>query len=746
MSEQALTWRVDSRKGAGPFLFLPERILCKKPPLCLLSDIRRPDDGRRSDDGRSTAADPMILKRHANSAEGFAAAEFFVIFTGLKFRTDSVRNAETDEKMAMKSTPEHTESTTPAGQTAAETAGKAAPEAAGKTAIAQSAHQTAGKTAPEAFYAERAERLKAEETMTGRKSGMMMFCRLALFCLCAVFIWLAVDNHGNAAYVAAALICAVAFFVILKIDERYRKTIERLRAMTRICENELACLKGDFSPFPEGSEYVDMKHEYSFDMDIFGPDSLFQRMNRTVTRKGSKRLAERLTTISLDRNVIERNREAVAELAADPEWRLKFMSCPQIGDRLDSLAEKTAAGDADAPKGILTRGVAPFVLIPLTLGALVCCIFGVLPWMAFVVMVFIQLLTATMTGGMTEKTAQNADSLDKESGKYMALLKVIEEKKFSSGLLRGLEEELFNEEKGCPAAFRELAKILSLFELRGNFITYLLFNGLFMYDVLLRRKFRKWMKTYAVHVRKWTDCTAEFDALVSLGTHAFNNPDNVCAEILGPDSETVIAAMDISHPFLPAQTAVPNSISLKKGEIAIITGANMAGKSTFLRTIGTSYVLAVNGAPVRAASFAFMPVSLFSSMRTTDNLSADISYFQAELLRLKQLLDHVRHSGYSLIILDEILKGTNSADKLNGSILVLRELIKHRVSGLVATHDLELAKLGETESGHFTCRCFEIELADEIKYTYRMKEGIARNMNATHLLKRILKEDDEERN
>lgn len=196
------------------------------------------------------------------------------------------------------------------------------------------------------------------------------------------------------------------------------------------------------------------------------------------------------------------------------------------------------------------------------------------------------------------------------------------------------------------------------------------------------------MEKYGKSITGWTSCIAEIDALASLGTYAFNNPGSTYAEILGNSSETIIEAGDMTHPFLAGGTGVPNSFRLGRKNIAIVTGANMAGKSTFLRTIGVSCILAANGAPVCARSFSFVPVSLFSSMRTSDNLAEDTSYFQAELLRLKQLLEHVRTHPYTLVILDEILKGTNSADKLKGSMLVLDELSRQEISGVVATHDL----------------------------------------------------------
>lgn len=305
-------------------------------------------------------------------------------------------------------------------------------------------------------------------------------------------------------------------------------------------------------------------------------------------------------------------------------------------------------------------------------------------------------------------------------------------------MLKSLKQRLFDKESGSVTAFAELSRILGMYDLRGNFLMYLLLNGTVMYDILVSRMFLKWAEKYGKAITGWTDCIAEIDALTSLGTYAFNNPGNTYAEIPDNPSDTIIQAVDIIHPFLSDGTGVPNSFTLKRNNMAIVTGANMAGKSTFLRTIGVSFILAANGAPVCAGKFSFVPVSLFSSMRTTDNLAKDISYFQAELLRLKQMLEHVKSHDYTLIILDEILKGTNSADKLNGSMLVLNELSRHEISGIVATHDLGITKLEETAPDRFTNYCFEIELSGEIQYSYKIRRGVARNMNASYLIEAML--------
>ena len=233
---------------------------------------------------------------------------------------------------------------------------------------------------------------------------------------------------------------------------------------------------------------------------------------------------------------------------------------------------------------------------------------------------------------------------------------------------------------------------------------------------------------------------AELDALVSLGDYTYNHPQNVQAQVLEEDSDIVVSTEGVYHPFLRSDKAVSNDFLLRKSNISIVTGANMAGKSTFLRTIGVSFVMACNGIPVCAKSFCFSVVSLFSSMRTADDLTKDISYFNAELLRLQQLVHYVKKQPFTLIILDEILKGTNSRDKLKGSVMFLEEISRCNVSVMVATHDLELSKLEDQHPDTYQNYCFEIELSDNVEYSYKIQRGVAKNLNASFLLSNILKE------
>ena len=262
-------------------------------------------------------------------------------------------------------------------------------------------------------------------------------------------------------------------------------------------------------------------------------------------------------------------------------------------------------------------------------------------------------------------------------------------------------------------------------------------NTFFCGDYFLVRNFLRWQDRYMIHIEDWVDAVSHFDALVSMATFRYNEPEATDAELVDAD-EIVYEARGLYHPFL-GKKAVRNDFCISDQHYYIVTGANMAGKSTFLRSIGINYVLACCGMPIFADSLRVSLFSLFSSMRTTDDLAHGISYFNAELLRLQQLIETCRRNDHTLIILDEILKGTNSLDKLNGSRLFLQFVATLPVTGIIATHDLELSKMEQEYPDRFHNYCFEIRLTDEITYTYRLSEGVARNQNATYLLKNILR-------
>ena len=588
-------------------------------------------------------------------------------------------------------------------------------------------------------YSSKIAVLETEKDSLKRKSGLCLAGKLFFFAAAVVFICFAVSSVSFRD-IAFSVLSAALYIVSYIADSRLRDRISRLESLQKTCRNELAYLDGDFTPFGKGEEYADPDHEYACDLDIFGESSLFQRIDRTVTSGGRDLLAGLLKKLPGDSSEILSRMEAVQELSSMEmlDWRTDFISSPKADSSLEALSGYIGR---ESYGRFLTVSHVPFVMVAVTWASLAAGVCGVAyAWAVFGIMVMVQLMTAAIIGRSSQNAAAGADALHKSYSAYLKLLKMIRGTDFRSVKLKGLKQELFGQDADCDKAFRELSGILNLFDQRGGYVMYYLLNGTLQYDVMLIRLFIRWGRRYFPYMERWLGAIAGFDALTSLAVYAFNSPGGTMAQI-SEDPDYVVSAKDVFHPFLSPDKAVPNDFEIKRHNIFIVTGANMAGKSTFLRTIGVNYILASNGVPVCASSFRFSVVSLFSGMRTSDNLSRDISYFNAELRRLKQLIDHVKANDFTLIILDEILKGTNSKDKLQGSIMFLDYISGFNVSAVVATHDLELAGLADKDPGLYRNLCFEIGLSEDICYTYKIQDGVARNLNASYLLSRILNTD-----
>lgn len=341
-----------------------------------------------------------------------------------------------------------------------------------------------------------------------------------------------------------------------------------------------------------------------------------------------------------------------------------------------------------------------------------------------------------MSAKAINKISPKADKITRSAKGFVSLLDIISKAGFKAERNKDIAATLTGESGSALQEMKELSGITDAFDRRGNILGLVIFNALCFSDVFIVRRFLKWQSRNMEQFPKWIAAVSKLDAMVSMATMSYNEPSAVEAKVVD-DEQTLFEARGIRHPFL-GEKAVRNDFRLADRNYYIITGANMAGKSTFLRAVGVNYVLAMCGMPVFADSMTTSVFNLFTSMRTSDNLSRGISYFNAELLRLQQLLDSVRRTPRTLIILDEILKGTNSLDKLNGSRMFLDHVAKMAVTGIIATHDLELSKMADERPGRFHNFCFEIKLQDDITYSYKITPGVARNQNASYLLRGIL--------
>ena len=601
-----------------------------------------------------------------------------------------------------------------------------------------------------AFYSEREEKLSAEIRQLKKNNRVYIASELMTFGMAVVSLVVYCVRDFSSEWLMAGLAMLALYAVVRSFDVKNGRRIDKRLRLRTVYARELEYVRGDLSCFSGGSRYKDPDHPFTFDMDVFGRDSLFNRIDRTATTGGSDMLASWLGSLPRSAAEVERRRRAVDELAAKEQWRAGFMATGfrtaaesvTKGDKIDSNEILRAVGEVGgmniAPKAGRAWTLAVAVAALACFAALiVLSIVGVLPATAVVLWGVVQMFVVIGLNSRSIRTISRAvEKLHAQLHVYIGLIRLIGKAGFESEELKELQAKLTEGDGGALASFGRLSEILNSLDRRGNFIGLILFNMFAMSDYFLVRKFLKWQRAYMPVIGEWVDCVSRIDALVSMGTFCFNEPKAVEA-VVEDAGRVVFEACGLYHPFL-GDAAVRNDFTVNDGEYYIVTGANMAGKSTFLRSVGVNYILAMNGMPVFADSLRVSAFNLFTSMRTSDDLSRGISYFNAELLRLKQLLESCRQAPRTLIILDEILKGTNSLDKLNGSRLFLQAVAKLPVTGIIATHDLELSKMEDDDPEHFHNWCFEIELADDITYTYKITRGVARNQNATFLLKGIL--------
>ena len=575
------------------------------------------------------------------------------------------------------------------------------------------------------------------------KSRIFVMAEVLSFAVSIGFVVLFTVLDDASWTLGVALCVLFLYFYIRNLDTKNDRKIADASALKLVYEKEVAYQTGDYTKFDAGERYLQPTHPFTFDLDVFGQGSLFQRINRTISSGGSDYLAESLSgkweslpTAELLKH-IEQRVEAIGELAGNEPFLSQFKA--QGAEKpIDTAAVKEAFGSIHALQIpsyfgnptfrilIYANLVGFYLSIFLSIGNFVPA-FLPLWWGIF------NFFLATFCTHKYIKLVNEAISKLKDQVRgYVNMASLIEKQSFTATHLCELKANL----SGAMASFGQLERILQKIDNRSNEIGIVLFNCFGLLDITIVRHFLRWQRTYEPITDQWIGASSIFDALVSMATFRLNEDKAEEATVVG-DNEVSYKARSIYHPFL-GEKAVRNNFDIQNHEYYIITGANMAGKSTFLRTLGVNYILAMNGLPVFAEEMRVSVFRLFTNMRTTDDLTHGISYFNAELLRLKQLIASLDPNVPSLIILDEILKGTNSLDKLNGSRLFLEYISERNVTGVIATHDLELSKLEDENPQRFHNYSFEIELGTDVTYTYKIGRGVARNQNATFLLKQIL--------
>lgn len=568
-----------------------------------------------------------------------------------------------------------------------------------------------------------------------RKSNILALVRLLLFVgLVYSIYWLA--RHYSPPLlilpvgVAALFIACVNFHFRLK-DERI--LWEKLRFVNA---NELDILEGKASDFPNGLDFLDPDN-YLDDLDIFGSASLFHVLNRTTTSHGTAALATLLRQSFLSPADILRQQSAIRPLAAQADIRrlltAKGLVAGEKEGDLNSLNDWLNGESRLYQRKGLRIGIAVLTLFNLWTIYFLLDTGNYLPLIAGI------LVCRLITGYFSKYVGRQHDLISRKQvvlNQYADILAV-----FSTvdGAGSPLLEQLKARAASAYKAIRQLSQLASYFDSRMNLLVNTFLNSLVFYDLQCMVALERWKARYKKEVPLWIQAVGEIECLNSLATFAFNNPDHIYPLPVESGGNLLIEATGLAHPLIPASRRIANDFTIGRNErLILVTGSNMSGKTTFLRTIGVNLLLAQCGAPVCATSFTFTPMQLLTSLRISDSLQEQTSYFMAELKKLQRIVHRLQTGVPALVLIDEILRGTNSEDKTYGSEQFTRKLVAYGCLSLFATHDLSLGRLEEELPGVISNYCFESVIeAGDLHFNYRLQRGIARNRNASFLMKKM---------
>ena len=590
---------------------------------------------------------------------------------------------------------------------------------------------------PDEYYQKQIDHYTARLKQIKKRRNLITLAKLLTFGYMIFLIYLLI-NHSTQPLLLLGIGAILVFIFLTLWDSQIIYRQHLIEELLRINTLESDYLAGNFSALDQGERFNDPAHPYAHDLDLFGEDSLFQHLNRTVTFSGTQKLVSWLLSLSKDPEVIHSRQQAAEELCAEPEWCQHFRAAGALHptQALDAVILKSGPTESPFFSKHSTVRLILWIANTIVIVSWAVTSFTPLPFSISLVLSLLQLSALALYIKKINAYHQRLNLFLKTISNYLPLVRLIHDQSFLSPYLQKIRHSLFTPESNSLQALTQLHLIQNSLDQRGNIVIAFILNGLYLKDFHTLLRLDHWRKKYGPDIETWTDVLSEADALISMANYRFNHPA-YCLPVICQDR--LLDTEEIGHPLLKSERNVTNDFSIRSlHQIAIVTGANMAGKSTFLRTIGVNLILAQSGNVVCSRYFAFQPMTLFTSMRTTDSLSKDTSYFHAELLRLQQLVNIAQQEDKVFIILDEMLKGTNSVDKLNGSLAFLKRILSYPISGLVATHDLALGELADDFPEHFFNVCFEIvHSGSQITYDYKLHPGISSNMNASILLKQM---------
>ncbi len=582
---------------------------------------------------------------------------------------------------------------------------------------------------PRKYYKRQLETLRESEKKLKRKLSVFSLLRLISMVLLVYFFIRGVNTAGF--YYILAGLAAILFFLFVRNYKNITDYLKKTRISIQINERELDALDGKYFNFNRGAKFLNSEHEFTYDLDIFGNNSLYQYICRCCTLNGEKILASRLLESLAGDKKIKRNQKIHEELSKNPDFMQEYLSTGLMIDEKEGESSQVISWLNNQKAGLkLFPHIAAFLMAGINTTIIIISFFvpGFINYF-----IISALISWFLYGSYFTPISRYHNEIGRKQEiikKYGILSQVLRGTKFTQDFL------VESEKKASTAIghIRRLEKTMDIFDSRLNLFMGVVLNTLFLLDFHVIKSLERWKKDNRHLLMEILDIHAEIDAFISGGIFRFNNPRFIYPVMISKG----LTIEGAGHPLITSGCVV-NDFKLSGNEnVIIITGANMAGKSTFLRTLGVNLILAGGGFPVFADKMEFQRKPIITGIRTTDSLAENESYFFAELKRLKRIMDRLRNGEKLYILLDEILKGTNSTDKHRGSEALLKQVVQYDSTFFITTHDLKLGELEKKFPEHIKNYHFESFIReDELEFDYKIREGIAKNMNASFLLKKM---------
>lgn len=600
------------------------------------------------------------------------------------------------------------------------------------------------KGSPEIQYEKRRDNYKKSIEVLSKKVNVISISRgIIFFGGIAIAILFYVRKQFNS--IPLTLLTTILIFIFLiAIHEKLKEQKKYTEILYEINDNSLKRLNGKWKDFKDsGEEFKNENHRYSEDLDIFGRGSLFQLVNTSNTFIGRRKLVELFTEPLKKAAEVYRNQNAIEVLSQKINWRQRFQAEGMVSKGVSSKSNELNNPEElfiwakekneffRNPIIIFLARVLPVITILLLLLAIAL---PNVPYYPFFLLLSCQIFLILIRSKDIAKVFSVTDKYKDIIKTYEKMLKLIEDEEFNSSYLDTLKKSLIdNKNEKAYKQIYGLVKVVDMIAMRYSEI-YLFFNIITLWDYQCQITLEGWKKRSGVNLENWLITVGEFEALSSLSVLYNDHPSWVMPNIFDEISD--YKATDIGHPLLSDERVVNSfHVHLPSG-VLLITGSNMSGKSTLLRTAGINLILAYTGAPVCAREFKCSIMDIYTSMRVSDNLEKNISSFYAELLRIKMIIEAAKDGKRIFFLLDEIFRGTNSRDRHTGARILIKNLIKEGASGFVSTHDLELGDLaGEGNTGVQNFHFKEYYKDGQIYFDYKLRPGISTTRNAIYLMK-----------